>query len=309
MADEENEKDDIAASEATADEADTKADEVEGQESGDDGIEPEEGIKQLKRSVEDQKKRLEEAEQRRVAAEQAAYQAKLQVQRSQFEARSSNLHEINARLGWLDQRQAVLKQAWNDARSMGDYDKELEIQQEFTRLENDRRVFAQGKDRIEHELRQPVQPVAPPEIDPVEGWASQMEQSGLAAQAAWLRGHKSKLKTQEDLNLVASAHHKAKSDGLREGSREYFDYIEEEMGFRQPRQSSRRRDDDDEDEAPAPRSRRSAPPPSAPVSRGGDRKGTFRLNAEQREIAKMCGQTEEEYYAQLKRAEKDARAG
>jgi hypothetical protein len=305
MADEENEKDDITTSEATADEAEAKTDEVDAPDADDDGLDPEEGIKQLKRSVEEQKKKAEEAEQRRVAAEKAAYEAKLQAQQSQFRERSSNLHEINARLGWLEQRQTVLRQAWNDARSMGDYDKELEIQQEFSRLENDRRVFAQGKERIEHELRQPVQPVAPPQMDEVESWASQMESSGLAAQAAWLRGHKSKLSDRESLNRVAAAHHKALSGGLREGSREYFDYIEEEMDFRKPR-NTRPVNDEDEDEAP--RSRRSAPPPSAPVSRGGDRKGTFRLSAQEREIAKMCGQSEEEYFAQKKRAEKEARA-
>lgn len=273
-----------------------------------DEVSPEEGIKDLRRSLEEQKRLLENERRMRAEADMRAYQANVQAANNDHRVKTSNYHEVVSRINLIAERDKALTQELIDAKQMGDYQKEVEINRILSQSVNDMRILHNAKDRLEHELKQPVHEVPPPELNPVEQWAMSMPEK----ESRWVRSHMDKITDERMINKIRAAHYEAVAEGYEQSSPDYFRYVEERSGLSKPSQSSRRDNDDDEDDeaySSAAKPRRSSPPPAAPVSRGGDRKGTFRLTQEEREIAKMCGQTEEEYYRQQKRAEKEKRAG
>ena len=296
MADEDD-KDAIGASEATAEASVKEAEAVVDAVSEDEGVSPEEGIADLRKSIEDQRRMLEEERQRRILAEQAAYQARVQAVNNDQQLRASHYHEVNTRINFANEREKALMAEWTEAKSMGDYAKEAEIQKALIQNSNDLRMLSQAKDKLEQILRQPVQPVPEPQISIAEAWARECGPSD----AAWLRSHEDKITNDRVANRVRAYHEEALEQGIQQSTPEYYRFIEERAGWRRP---ARRDEYEDEDEAP--RTRRSAPPPSAPVSRGGDRKGTFRLSQQEREIAQLTGQTEEQYYRNKMRDQKRA---
>ena len=274
----------------------------------DDGIDPEDGIEELKRSLAEQKRQVEEAQRLRAEAEQRAYQAQIEAQRSSQEAKNANYNQIVGTINQLSEREKSLMAAWAEAKSKGDYQKEAEIQKEMLVTANYLERLNKGKDALENEMKRPVQPVAPPIADPIEDAASRMSPSS----AAWIRAHRDFLSTGRNDLLVKAAHTKSQALGITVDTPDYFAFIEEEVGLRgAPRRSAKRDDDYEDDDGPmssasAPQSRRSVSPPSAPVSRGGQRRGTITLSAEEREIAKISGLTDEQYYANKMRDKKRA---
>jgi hypothetical protein len=302
MADENSEKDGISASETTSKDVVDDVGSVVDAIADEDGVSQEEGIADLRKSIEDQKRMIEEERQRRIEAEQAAYQARVQAASNDQQLKASHYHEVQSRIAFAAERERALMADWTDAKSMGDYAREAEVQKALIQNSNDMRVLEQAKGKLESMLRQPVQPVPEPMVSIAETWA---RQCGNSSDAAWLRSHEDKIRDDRTVNRVRAYHDEALESGYQQSTPEYYRYIEERAGWRRPS----RRDEDDEDgdaSSYAAKPRRSAPPPSAPVSRGGDRKGTFRLSAEQREIAKMCGQTEEEYYRNMQKEQKRA---
>lgn len=285
---------------------------VDNADDGDDsGIPPEQGIEELKKTLEMQKKAVDEERKRRIDAEKRAYEAQVYAQQNEAEAKNAQYHQIVGAISQLEERERGLMAAWTEAKSMGDYQKEAEIQKEMLESANYLSRLRNGKSNMEAELKRPIQPVAPPVVDPIEAFAATMSpQSGN-----WLRSHRDFLQDESGALiersrlLLVAAHNKALAEGLKQDDPDYFQYVEQEIGLR--KRSSRRDEvEDDEDNGPmsaasAP-ARRSVAPPAAPVSRGGSRKGTFTLTPEQREMAKLTDQTEEQYYKNMMRDKKRA---
>jgi hypothetical protein len=274
-----------------------------------EGIPPEVGIEELKKSLEAQKRAADEERKRRVEAEKRAYEAQLAAQQHESEARNANYHQIVGAISQLEERERGLMSAWTEAKSMGDYQKEAEIQKDMLETANYLSRLRSGRQNMEEQLKRPVQPVAPPVVDPIDAFASTMsKQSG-----DWLRSHRDFLQDsagnliERNRLLLVAAHNKALAEGFKQDDPDYFQYVEQEIGLRK-RPSRQEEADDDEDDvvsaAAAPR--RSVAPPAAPVSRGGQRKGTFTLTPDEREIAKITGLTEEQYYRNKMRDKKRA---
>lgn len=271
----------------------------------DDGIAPEEGIEELKRSLEEQKRAFEEERRLRAEADRRAYEAQVYAQQSHNEAKSANYYQIKGAVAQLEERGRGLVAALTEAKSMGDVQRETELQRELMKTDADMRILLTGKERLEQELRQPVRPVPPPQVDPIEAAAATMSPRS----AAWTRSHRDFLVDQRNAQLARAAHFKAEALGHVQDSDAYFSFIEEELGLRSRgrRQQEEYEDDDSAlSSASAPSPRRSVAPPAAPVSRGGSRKGTFTLTPEEREIAQITGQTEEQYYRNKMRDKKRA---
>jgi hypothetical protein len=241
-------------------------------------VAPEEGIQQLKR-------RLEQEKHARALAEQRAHEANFKVQQAYSDVKDSNYQLVSNALETVKGRAEILKNAYRESMAVGDYDKAAEVQQAM--IENDRNLaeLKRGKKELkkqlaEQEEAQKVQPVAPPMVDPIE----QMARAVTPRSASWLRDNRDALSDQRNLRKMFRAHEDAIDDGIEPDSDEYFHFIEQRIGISR---------DNDVVEAPAPR--KSAPPPAAPVSRGGQKPNVIRLSREQAETAKMMGLTEAEY--------------
>jgi hypothetical protein len=248
-------------------------------------IAPEEGIQELK-------KRLEYEKQARIDAERRAQQANSQINKAYQEVKDSNYQLVTNAIDTVKSRAEMLKNAYRESMSVSDFDKAADIQQAM--IENDRQLsdLKRGekalKEQMEESNAQPVRPVSPPAIDPIE----QMAQAVSPASAAWLRDNRDTLKDDRSIRKMFRAHEDALDEGILADTPEYFGFIEQRLGVRRH-----------EEEAPeplsaasAPAPRRSVSPPAAPVSRGnGTRPGTVRLTREQAETAKMMGMSEKEY--------------
>jgi hypothetical protein len=272
----------------------------------DDGIPAEEGIEQLKKTLQQQKLAYEEERRLRAEADKRAYEAQLRAQNSDNDALNANYYQIKGAVAQLEERGRGLVAALTEAKQMGDVQRETELQRELMKTDADMRTLLTGKERIESELRRPVQPVPPPQIDPVEAAAATMSPRS----AAWTRSHHKFLSDPRNALLARAAHYKSDALGIEQDTDAYFSFIEEELGLRSSRSRKQEEHDDDDDgalsAAAAPSSRRSVAPPAAPVSRGGSRRGTFTLSPEEREIAQITGQTEEQYYKNKMRDKKRA---
>jgi len=273
----------------------------------DDGITPDEGIEDLKKSIEAQKRMVAEAQRARAEAEKRAYEAQVLAQQKSHEALEANYYSVVGAIKNISDYDQQLLAQLSEAKSMGDYNREAEIQREL--IQNARRLqdLERGRDAFEEQRKQPVQPVPPPQIDQIEAWASRLSpQSG-----DWLRRNRDHLQAPNSDKLVLAAHYKATANGLKVDTPDYFAFVEEEVGIRN---RASRRDDYEEDEtevSPLSSSSNSAPrrsvsPPSAPVSRGGTRKGTINLSSAEREAAKISGVSEEEYYRNKMRGDRRA---
>lgn len=274
-----------------------------------EGVSPEKGLEELKKSLAAQKKALDDERRMRTEAERRAYNASVNAQNSQKEAKTAQYYQFKSAIAEFSARERQMMQELADAKSMGDFQREVEIQRALLETVRDLDSFKQAHDRLDFELRQPVQPVAPPVEDPIEAWASQVSPKS----AQWLRSNREFLESRPRMNdILAGAHMKATAYGHAVDTPEYFAFIENDIGMnRKPARQKVEEEYEDEDDgvmsaASAPAPRRSAPPPAAPVSRGGARKGTFTLSAAEREAAQFSGLTEEQYYANKMKEKKRA---
>ena len=276
----------------------------------DEGVSPEQGLEELKKSLAAQKKALEDERRMRSEAERRAYQASVSAQNSQKEAKTAQYYQFKSAISEFEARERQMMQELADAKSMGDFQREVELQRALLETVQDLNSFKQAHDRLDYELRQPVQPVAPPVEDPIEAWASKVSPKS----AQWLRSNREFLESHPKMNdILAASHMKATAYGHGVDTPEYFAFIENDIGMnRKPARRQVEEDyEDDEDDgvmsvASAPSPRRAPPPPPAPVSRGGNRKGTIHLTKEEREVAAFSGLTEEQYYANKLKEKKRA---
>lgn len=292
MADEDKKPDDQIEIEAKVE------DKAPEKEPDDEGIPPEEGIEDLRRSLEEQKKAAEEARVMRIAAEKRAYEAQVREQEALKKEKSAQYDQVGTAIALYEDREKAIQSALIDAKTVGDYAREAELHKQWQETLQALDRLKRGHATLDSQLKQPVAPVPPPQIDPIEAFASQMSPRS----ASWLLSNRSFLDdgrggvVESSRLRLAAAHNLALAEGYQVDTNEYFAFIEEQAGMRS---RPRRHEDDGQDDGPlsgASAPRRSAPPPAAPVTRGGERRGSFRLSESEREIARLTGQTDEQYY-------------
>lgn len=245
-------------------------------------VAPEEGIQELKRKLEQEKRRAEDAERR-------AAQAKQQVNKAYSDVKESNYQLISNALETAKSRGEILKTAYAEALNAGDHSKVAEIQSAMVENNDQLQELKKGKKELKKQLREAeeAQKIEPMQrnIDPVE----QMAQAVSPTSAAWLRSNKDALRDERNVRKMFRAHEDAIDDGIEPDTDDYFKFIEGRLGI------NKEEAPDPVSEASAPAPKRQAPPPAAPVSRGGQRPNVIRLTREQAETAKMMGMTEAEY--------------
>lgn len=140
-----------------------------------------------------------------------------------------------------------------------------------------------GRDVFESQQQQPRQQEDPIEANP----------NLYREEKNWLRQHPEAMSDPRKNAKLNAAYFDAMDKGLSRGSREYFDFIEEQMGYREkkPEQVQNKQEE----------SIVYAAPPSKTVPSGsgaGGSKKVYTLTKEEAEIAKLSGITPQEYVKQ-----------
>ncbi|HVT27673.1 MAG TPA: hypothetical protein VHE81_06605 [Lacipirellulaceae bacterium] len=219
-------------------------------------------------------------------------------------AMQSQYDLVNTDIANAKSRSDAIKRELKIARELGDTDRESDLQIENARigvtLENSERKKREIELRAQQEKQRREAPKAP--ADPFEASIQ-----GLSPKSQqWLRSHPECV-TDDLLNAkVLLADKEAKRKGFAADTPEYFQYIEEKMGYRTP--------DDDEGEVETRKPERSerrasfsAPPSRDTVPGSSLKPAQRRLSREQVETAEALGMTPVQYATWLAKAEKDGK--
>ena len=250
-----------------------------------DEITPEEGINQLKKQLESERKARAEADQR-------AYEAQKQVQEAQKNVQDGDYNLIVSAIDKSKRDSDILKNGYAEAMAAGDYRKAADFQEAIALNANKLTTLENGKIAMQNRLKQPVQPVAPPQSDPVEAMATRL----TPRSANWIRNNPEFARDPSKYEAMVRAHNHAMGEGHVPDSDAYFQHVEMRLGINALNQET---DDDVVSVAAAPVQKRTSAPSPAPSTRMASatsgKPNVVRLSSEQREMASMMGMTPEEY--------------
>ena len=235
------------------------------------------------------KEQLEAANRARVEAEYRAQESDRQAQKADMNTQQANLYTISSAIDAQKREVEIQKATLAAALSNGDHQQAAEIQYAMSETSSRLQQLQLGKEALEKEIKNPPQKQYQAPVDPVEQFASQLS----LRSAAWVRAHPQCVTDPRLQQKMIAAHNIAVADGIPADSDDYFQFVEDTLKISPKRQEAQESAMSD---ASAPVQRRTAPP-ATPVSRSGTGTGrqTARLTKEEAEMAKMMGQTPEEY--------------
>jgi len=256
--------------------------EAEPEAKGSNVLLPEDGIKELQA-------KLESERQARILAEKRAQEASEREFKAKTETEDTQIHLIKNAMDTVKRNNDLLKAQYRDAMAVGDYDSAANIQDALSANHVKLSQLEAGHKAMQDRPKQAAP--QPQYSDHIEALASQVTEPS----AQWLRANRDRLGNQRVIDKMFRAHADALDDGVIPDSREYFDYIESRLGFKQYQPAP---EVDAMADAAKVTQRRSSPP-AAPVSRSGNGTGStpnvVRLTAAEREMAQMMGMTDKEY--------------
>jgi len=246
------------------------------------GMDPDEGINDLKLKLEQERNGRIEAEKQARQATEAAVHAKNEVQ-------DTNLHLVKNAIDTVKRNNDILKYNYSEAMAVGDYTKAAEIQEGMSMNTSKLMELERGRSHMESAPKYEVPQQQRPS-DPVEALASQLSPRS----ADWVRRNPQCVTDPRMYQKMVAAHNLAMADGYQADSDDYFGFVEDTLRI------SKRVDigDDDPMSASAKVTQRRSPP-AAPVSRSGtgtgSRPNVVRLTKAEAETAKDLGMTEQDY--------------
>ncbi len=256
--------------------------EAEPEAKGSNVLLPEDGIKELQA-------KLESERQARILAEKRAQEASEREFKAKTETEDTQIHLIKNAMDTVKRNNDLLKAQYRDAMAVGDYDSAANIQDALSANHVKLSQLEAGHKAMQDRPKQAAP--QPQYSDHIEALASQVTEPS----AQWLRANRDRFGNQRVIDKMFRAHADALDDGVIPDSREYFDYIESRLGFKQYQPAP---EVDAMADAAKVTQRRSSPP-AAPVSRSGNGTGStpnvVRLTAAEREMAQMMGMTDKEY--------------
>ena len=194
----------------------------------------EKALNDLKRQYENQKRIAEAEREARKQAELYARQQAQHIGRAQNEVQDSNLRIIMNAIDSTEQAAAVAERDYAEAMAAGDYSLAAKAQRAMSQAEAHLLQLNNGKQKIEEALNQttegsvyePQVPSFEPQVqrDPVDVYAERLTPKS----AAWLREHPD---AANKIGKLTRAHQDALEDGIVAESDEYFDYINNRMGY------------------------------------------------------------------------------
>jgi len=256
---------------------------------------PEDGLKKLQ-------KQLDEEKSRRIAAENQARESAAAAARAETTSQSTQLDLVKSAIASLTQANDGLEEKYAAALAAQDYLAAAKAQREMSANEAKLMDLNRGKNAME-QAPKPQPRVA---TDPVERIASQLS----APSAAWVRAHPEYARDPRKYDKMVAADAIAVADGFDRDTPEYFASVEDTLRITPAAEITLDVDPMADTARPAARPSRQTAPPSAPVSRsgngtGGSRPNVVKLSPDQVEMAKMMGQTPEEYARELIKIERE----
>jgi len=265
-------------------------------------------IKSLKAREQAASQRAHQAEAARAAdaqrVQQAWHQHRGEVEQAQYDS------VANALLARQNEV-AVLKQQLIDAKVRGDTQAEVELTDKMQDAKVEIKTLTDGKAEIERAYQQRAQQPPPqyqqPQYQPppqqyqqptVEQVLAQMP-ALIDSERDWLRRHPDALSDQRQVLRLQAAYIDAQEQGIERGSRDYFDFFNDRLGYHarddEPQydevDTMQQRTSNQRPISAAPPSR-SSPGMSAPRYSGG---GSVTLSPAEREAAKISNISEHEY--------------
>jgi len=222
-------------------------------------------------------------------------------------AMQSQYDLVNTEIANGKARQEAIKREMKIARETGDTDRETDLINESARVGVRLQTNEERKAHIEAQHREEQARREAKRSQPADPFEASLQ--GLSPKSqAWLRSHPECV-TDDVMNAkVLLADKEARRKGFAADTPEYFSYIEEQMGYRQPRR------DEDDGEVETRRSDKSdrrqsyAAPPSRDSAPGAPLKPTQkRLSREQVETAEAMGMTPSQYAAWMVKVERDGK--
>ena len=246
------------------------------------GMDPDEGISDLKLKLEQERQGRIEAEKMARQATEAAVSAKNEVQ-------DTNLHLVKNAIDTVKRNNDILKYNYSEAMAVGDYTKAAEIQEGMSMNTSKLMELERGRSQMESAPKHEVPPPQRPS-DPVEALAEQLSPRS----AEWVRRNPQCVTDPRMYQKMVAAHNIAMADGLQADSDDYFSFVEDTL-----RISKRVDVGDDDPMSGAAKVTQRRSPPAAPVSRSGtgtgSRPNVVRLTKAEAETAKDLGMTEQDY--------------
>src|SRR5512143_2714119 len=255
-------------------------------------------LEEIKKASEENRRRAEEAAQREAAFRQQYEQQQREFQSTTARAGQAELDAVNNAIAAATSELASAKNELKTAGDAGDWSAIAEAQERIAEAKT--RVIQLGDSKAYLTERAEKAKSAPPPPtpqmgDPVDNYIANL--SATPRQKDWLRNHRDVLTDGVLFQQLTYLNAKALRDGKQVDSPEYYQFIEEQMGFRQPPPVKPPEDIDEEPAAPqivsAPVSREA---PSAETGRPATR---ITLTAAQREAARDAGVDEVTYARNL----------
>ena len=256
----------------------------------------EEGIKKLKKQLSDEQAAHAATAARAREAESSEVKAKTDVQATQLDL-------VKGAIATVTQSLDVLEGKYAEAAAAGDWAAAAKVQREIGTNSARLLQLENGKSALEKAPK----PVMREPADQIEAFTANM----TPRSAAWVRSHPDYVRDAKLNRKMIRAHEDAIDEGIKPDTDEYFDAIERRLELKAAPNDAEGDADIALSDAAKPTSQRSAPPAGAPASRsgngGGTRPNVVRLSAEQREIAKLNGMTDEEYAREIVALKKEGR--
>lgn len=262
----------------------------------------EEGIKKLKKQLADEQAARVAAEQRAREAESGEVKAKTDVQATQLDL-------VKGAITTVSQALDVLEGKYAEAAAAGDWAAAAKVQRDIGTNSAKLLQLENGKSALEKAPK----PVMRQPTDQVEAYINNIG-SEYPKSRQWLRDHPEYIRDDKKNQEMIAAHNLALARGEIADSPGYFSDIEDTLRISNRPAADVGGEGDTEvalSDAARPTSQRSPAPPAAPPSRSGNGAGSrpnvVRLSADQREIAKLNGMTDEEYAREIVALKKEGR--
>lgn len=261
-------------------------------------------LEEMRRAKEDTDRRIEAEIRARQEAERLAQEHEREASQTRVRAEDAEYDAILNAIGAAEteaehaQRDIALATEASDPKSLGEATRRL------ARAESRLVQLQDGKDAIERAKTEAAARVKenPPQRQnqrqpTVEEYIDQLPNLTLA-QRDWLKSHPDAMTDNRKNMRLQGAHVEAEDQGIRVGSQEYFNYLEERLGYRKA-QKEENMDEEDNARAPvsAPPSRQATNPASGRPANA----NRITLTPEQREMARLSGIDEITYARQLQK--------
>lgn len=240
-------------------------------------------------------------------AEAAANAARASAAEQTVVAAKTEVHQTNQQL--VENAIAAAKQTIEateaqiaDAYAAQDFTALAKLQTVIARKTAEQLTLENGLER----MKAAPKPQAPPPVDPVEAFASNL----TAPAAAWIRARPEYVRDPRLNTQLIAAHNLAVARGAQLDSPDYFAQVEASLGITAPATGSVVVDPGALSEtAVATGGRTSTPPPAIPARNGAAPSRTVRLTQAQVDAARDSGMTNQEYARELERLRAEGRIG